>query len=353
MELVILNRTNLEVKDYGYFGSDYEIVLDAVVYQKSKFTINKPNLNAEVGDIVFTRGLPFSYIGIIETISKEDEDLKVSLEVNDFSSIFDIEVTVSSYTGDLCEFLRLLIYKTFINNSDKYQVLPYLNLTKSCAINGSLTYEGTELVSITEVSEMLAKRYGIRYKCSLNIDHEGIIKGINVEITGVTKGMKIRHDLQCIKDLEIVDSNKQGSNKIIFYPNDDNATYKSTITYYLLTDGTITTSSTHSKRIKNVKCMSQFYSDNEYSSLYTKATSELLKSNLEHNIEFKISVDNLVLVPFENINVGDFLEFVTEKKTYSTMVTQLSVKGNLYECSVVLGEYRIKLTDKIKLLEKK
>ena len=45
----------------------------------------------------------------------------------------------------------------------------------------------------------------------------GIIKGINVEITGVTKGMKIRHDLQCIKDLEIVDSNKQGSNKIIFY----------------------------------------------------------------------------------------------------------------------------------------
>ena len=353
MELVILNRTNLEVKDYGYFGSDYEIVLDAVVYQKSKFTINKPNLNAEVGDIVFTRGLPFYYIGIIETISKEDEDLKVSLEVNDFSSIFDIEVTVSSYTGDLCEFLRLLIYKTFINNSDKYQVLPYLNLTKSCAINGSLTYEGTELVSITEVSEMLAKRYGIRYKCSLNIDHEGIIKGINVEITGVTKGMKIRHDLQCIKDLEIVDSNKQGSNKIIFYPNDDNVTYKSTITYYLLTDGTITTSSTHSKRIKNVKCMSQFYSDNEYSSLYTKATSELLKSNLEHNIEFKISVDNLVLVPFENINVGDFLEFVTEKKTYSTMVTQLSVKGNLYECSVVLGEYRIKLTDKIKLLEKK
>ena len=58
-------------------------------------------------------------------------------------------------------------------------------------------------------------------------------------------------------------------------------------------------------------------------------------------------------MPFDNINVGDFLEFVAETKTYSTMVTQLSIKGNLYECSVVLGEYRIKLTDKIKLLEKK
>lgn len=353
MQLVILSRTDLTIKDYGYFGSDYEIVLDAVVYQKSKFIINKEYLNAEVGDIVFTRGLPFSYIGIIDAITKEDEDLKITLEVSDFSSIFDIQVTVSSYSGDLCEFLRQLIYKTFVSNTDKYQALPYLNLTKSCAINGSLTYEGTQLVSITEVSEMLAKRYGIRYKCSLKVSNEGVIEGINVEITNVTKGMKIRHDLKCIKDLEIVDSNKQGCNKIIFYPKDDNTSYKSTVIYYLLTDGSISTSSTHSKRIKNVKCMSQFYSDNEYSSLYTKASSELLKSNLEHNIEFKISVDNLILVPFDNINVGDFLEFVTESKTYSTMVTQLSVKGNLYECSVVLGEYRIKLTDKIKLLEKK
>lgn len=353
MELVVLSRTNLEIKDYGYFGSDYEIVLDAVVYQKSKFIINKANLNAQVGDIVFTKGLPFSYIGIIETITKEEDDLKITLEVNDFSSIFDIKVTVSSYSGDLCEFLRQLIHKTFVSNADKYQVLPYLILTKSCAINGTLTYEETQLVSITEISELLAKRYGIRYKCSLVIDHEGIIEGINVEITGVTKGMKIRHNLPCIKDLEIVDSNKQGSNKIIFYPKDGNATYKSTVTYYLLNDGTISTSSTSSKRIKNVKCISQFYSDNEYSSLYTKASSELLKSNLEHNIEFKISMDNLIIVPFDNINVGDFLEFITEEKTYSTMITQIAVKGNLYECSVTLGEYRIKLTDKIKLLEKK
>ena len=75
MELVVLSRTDLAIKDYGYFGSDYEIVLDAVVYQKSKFIINKANLNAQVGDIVFTKGLPFSYIGIIEAITKEENDL--------------------------------------------------------------------------------------------------------------------------------------------------------------------------------------------------------------------------------------------------------------------------------------
>lgn len=353
MELVVLDRTNLEIKDYGYFGYDYDIVLDSVIYQKSKFIVNKPKLNAEVGDIVFTRGLPFSYIGIIEAISKADEDLKITVDVNDFSSIFDIQVTVNSYTGDLCEFLRQLISKTFIENDDPYQALPYLNLIKSKAIYGSLTYEETTLVSITEISEILSKRYGIRYKCSLNINNNGFIEGINVEVCGVTKGLKIRHDLECINNLEIVDSNKQGTNKIIFYPSDDNVTYKSKVCYYLLNDGTISSTASSSKRIKNVKCISQMFTDSEYSSLYTKASSELLKSNLEHNIEFKIAVDNLILVPFENINVGDFVEFQSEDKTYSTIVTQISVKGNLYECSVVLGDYRIKLTDKIKLLEKK
>ena len=106
-------------------------------------------------------------------------------------------------------------------------------------------------------------------------------------------------------------------------------------------------------RIKKVKSTSQFYSDNEYSSLYTKASTELLKSNLEHNIQFDVTIDNSIIVPFKNFNLGDFVEFITDKKTYSTMVTQIAIKGNLYECSVVLGEYRIKLTDKIKLLEKK
>ena len=352
MELVFLSREDLSVKDFGFFDSDYEIVLDSVVYQKSKFIINKESIKAEVGDIVFTRGLPFLFIGIIDAITNE-ESYKTCVEVNDFSSLFDTKVTVSSYSGDLCEFLKQLITKTFVNNSDKYQNLSYLTITKSCTINGSLTYDETQLVSITEISEMLSKSYGIRFNCSLVIDQNGSIGGIDVEITNVTKGMKIRSNLPCITNLEIVDSNKQSTNKIIFYPKDGNATYKSIQTYYLLNDGTISTSSTSEKRIKKVKSTSQFYSDNEYTSLYTKASTELLKSNLEHNIQFDVTIDNSIIVPFKNFNLGDFVEFITDKKTYSTMVTQISIKGNLYECSVVLGEYRIKLTDKIKLLEKK
>jgi hypothetical protein len=44
---------------------------------------------------------------------------------------------------------------------------------------------------------------------------------------------------------------------------------------------------------------------------------------------------------------------VGDAKTYETMVTQLSFKNGFSSCSVVLGEYRVKLTDKIKLLQRR
>ena len=64
-------------------------------------------------------------------------------------------------------------------------------------------------------------------------------------------------------------------------------------------------------------------------------------------------MSNKVVVPFKDLNVGDFIEFITPNKTYQTMVTQFIFKNNLTQVGVTLGEYRIKLTDKIKLLSRK
>ena len=87
--------------------------------------------------------------------------------------------------------------------------------------------------------------------------------------------------------------------------------------------------------------------------MQTTAQSEMLTSSLEHSITFNLETKNKVVKPFFDINVGDFIEFITPTKTYETMVTQLSFKNNLYEVNVTLGEYRISLTDKIKLLSNK
>ena len=124
MELVILNFRTLEVKDHSYVNEDFEIVVDSVIYQKSKFSIIKSTVNAEIGDVVFVKGLPFFYLGIICGISNE-ETSKTNIEVNDFSALFDIQVPVKTFTGDLCEFLRDLINKAFKSSGDTYQNMPY------------------------------------------------------------------------------------------------------------------------------------------------------------------------------------------------------------------------------------
>ena len=53
---------------------------------------------------------------------------------------------------------------------------------------------------------------------------------------------------------------------------------------------------------------------------------------------------------YMNIN---HIVFITPTKNYNTMITQIAFKNNLYQASLTLGEYRISLTDKIKLLSKK
>lgn len=351
MELIFLNRSTFKIVDYAYVSDDFELIMDSVVYQKSFFVVNKSNINTTIGDIVILRDSTYFYIGIVEAMEVNDK-FQTKIESNDFTSIFDIKVPVNTYSGDVGTYLMNLITYAFKINEDPRQNFSYITISKSTSVQGTLNYNN-ELLSITEVSEVLSKAYGVRFNYSLRLDYEGRIIGINVDIASVTRGLIIKSNLPCITNLKITDSNNQIINKIVFYPKNDNHTYTSPVSYYLLTTGTITTDKNHSDRYQYVKSISSFYSDNEYSTLLTKAQSELLKNNLEHSIEFNINMDNDIIIPFKNLRIGDYVEFITETKVYNTMVTQLSFKGNFYECSLVLGEYRVKLTDKIKLLEKK
>lgn len=352
MELVFLKRSNLAIIDHAIVSDEFTLIMDSVINQKSSFTVNKVNINAEIGDIVILRDTLYFYIGIVEAIERTNE-FQTNIETNDFTSIFDIQIPVTSFSGDVCSFLYNMIFSSFKSNIDPLQNLPYLSLVKSASVTGSLSYDGNELITISSICEVLSKTYGVRLDYSLILDDYGRIIGIKVDIVNVTRGMKIKAKLPCITELQITDSQNQATNKVVFYPKSDNTTHRDNVYYYLLTDGTITTNKNNADRYKYVKSVSELYSDNEYDSLLTKAQSKLLKSNLEHSIEFKINMNNQILVPFVNLKLGDFVEFINGSKTYDTMVTQLSFTGNFYECAVVLGEYRVKLTDKIKLLERK
>ena len=72
MQLIFLNEQDFSIVDYGYCSNDFEIVLDALVPQKSKFTLNKQSLNTKVGDLLLVKEKGYPYIGIVTSIKSED-----------------------------------------------------------------------------------------------------------------------------------------------------------------------------------------------------------------------------------------------------------------------------------------
>ena len=353
MELVFFNREDLSVLDYGYVEKDYQIVIDSVIPQKSTFNVNKTNINAEVGDLMIVKHKTINYIGIILSI-EVDEDKGISkVQTNDFISILDIKVKLKSFTGNLSYYLFTLISDAYLLNYDTHQRIKYLSINRDYQnIQGTLTYEKDTIDSISSVLKTLNKAYsiGLTYKLVYNY---GTITGIELRISYCTSGLILKNNFKGITNLLVSTSGEQSINKVIFEPSDENVTHKSTECYYLLTDGTITNLKDSVGRYKNVKSITKIYKDGDYASLKTTAQTEMLTSSLEHSITFNLRMDNKVAVPFKDFNVGDFIEFITPTKTYQTMVTQISLKNNDYEASVTLGEYRVSLTDKIKLLTKR
>lgn len=352
MELVFLNRTDLSVLDYGYVEKDFQLIIDSVIPQKSSFNVNKININAEVGDLMIVKESKINYIGIILSIQVDEEKGISKVQTNDFISILDIKVKLKSYSGNLSSFLYNLISSAYLNNADNYQKIRYLTIAQDyVTITGSLTYETDTIDSISSVLKTLNKSYSVGLTYNL-LYSNGVINGIELHITSCKRGLILKSNYKGVTDLIVASSGEQSINKVIFEPSDENTTYKTRVCYYLLTDGTITNLPNSAGRYKNVSSVTKIFKDADFASLKTTAQTEMFVSSLEHSITFNIQLDNKVAKPFIDFNVGDFIEFITPTKTYQTMVTQISLK-NLYQAGVTLGEYRVSLTDKIKLLTKR
>jgi hypothetical protein len=53
-----------------------------------------------------------------------------------------------------------------------------------------------------------------------------------------------------------------------------------------------------------------------------------------------------------NFQLGDFVEFRNNDQIYDSVVTSIKFKNGFHQATITLGEYRIKLTEKIQLLNK-
>lgn len=350
MQLVFLDRLNLAYKDYGYVDKDFEIALDLVIIQKSVFTINKAKLNVSVGDIVILKDAPIHYIGIIERLEVADKH-RTTVHVLDFKEMFSIDIPVESYTGDLSLYLENLLVANFKQSSDSLQNLNYLSIERGSSISGELSFELDKIMSLASLMELITKSYGLKLSTEA-VYLRGRVTGIIFRIGEVQRGIKLKNNYQAIQDLVVNDSSSQMVNKLTYYPKAENVLFKQTIVYYLLSSGELTHDMYHPNRYKSVKPKAFYYTDNDYPSLLTKARSEMIASKLDHNITFTIKSDNDVFQPMKNIELGDFVEFINNEQTYDSVVTSIKFSQGFHKAMVTLGEYRIKLTEKIQLINK-
>ncbi len=350
MKLMIFDRSNLAYKDNGYVSDSYEINIDVVLIKRSTFKVNKASINCVVGDIVICRTDTFSYIGVIETI-EENDDSTTLIKTLDFKELFVLEIPANCYTGDLALHIESVINAYYKNNPDQNQNLSYLDVSVETSVFGVLSFDNDSITSVSSLLELISKSYGLNYLTEV-VYLRGRITGIKFRIVSVGSGKVVKNNLACLLDVSVSDSSSQLVNKVIYYPRYENEVYRFTNTYYLLKTGDITTDKDDSNRYTSVMCKSYYYSDDDYPTLETKARSEMITSKLDHNITMKLDMNNKVFIPFNNINIGDYVSFIYGNRIYDTILTSINFKNTLSYATITLGEYRVKLTEKLQLLSK-
>ena len=352
MHLIFLDEQDLSVLDYGYATDDFDIILDALVPQKSKFTVNKQSLKAKVGDLLIVRESGYPYVGIITSIKADDKN-QTKVETKDYLSLLDVDVPLpTSFSGNSAQFIVNLINNTFKYSGDTYQNVSYLETSVEVVKNCSLTYEADTKENILDLVEEFSKTYGIRLEYEVVLAN-GKFSKIRIKVVSAKIGITMKSTLGNITDLNVNDTNEVSLNKVYYIPKAENTQHTSQVIYYLTNDGQVVTTAPALKRIHKVKMKYEFYSDKDYSSLLTKATKALIDSSLEHTITFNFSFITNQIEALNDLKVGAIVVFITESKTYETIVSKMEFKGTFNVAKVTLGEYRLSLTDKLKLFDRR
>lgn len=348
MDLIILDRLDFSYKDHAYISGEFEIIHDIVITQTSYFKINKNSINGSIGDYVYVKH-DNSYFGIIENI--EDEITHLIIKTVDFKEIFKTEVLVKNFSGNVATYLERVIRETYLQNSDKNQNINYLSISVETSRQGAFVFDEDKVMTIYELLDLSNKMYGVYVKHEV-VFLEGKFRGVLIRIVNITTGVKIKADSLNLQDLVVNDSSKESVNKAVYYPKASNLYFKDTVIYYLLTNGEITTNPNHNLRYKKVISKVETYSDNDYLDLKTKVISILSVNKTDHQISFMIEKVNNSLEVLRNLDIGDFVEFIYKGKIYDSIVTGFKYENSLDLVTVILGEFRLKLTEKMQILSK-
>ena len=355
VELIILDGRNFNIKDYT-FSKNNNIIFDSLVQNSSTFNVNKLDLNVSNNDILITRGTTKQYIGIVDSITKNNNVIKIT--TYQFYKKLELAFLGKSQVDIvLGDYLKKIIEDNLIKSNDTLQNITYLEVENKSQIRGAVSLTGNSSTNILNVISQILKAYELVINYNATFTESGQLKGIKILIEDVKKEIIIKEKENFITNAEIVDGKIGAVNKLIFFPNEDNILYKDTLTYYLLNDGTVTTNDQDDKRIVPVVVQSVFYQDADiyYSSsskssdtLLAKAKEKFSSTTFNHYIKFTINKNNLIDI--NELNLGDRVKFISRNgKIYNSIITQLKYSSYSSQVEIELGLNRITLTDKLKM----
>ncbi|MBO6261988.1 MAG: hypothetical protein J6N95_05220 [Bacilli bacterium] len=230
MQLIFLSEQDLSVLDYAYATDDFNIILDALVPQKSKFTLNKQSLNAKVGDLLLVKEKGYPYIGIVTSINSED-DGQTKVESKDYLSLLDVDVPLpTSFSGNSAQFIVNLINNTFKYSGDTYQNVSYLETAIEVVKNCNLTYEADKKENILDLVEEFSKTYGIRLEYEMVLNN-GKFYRIKIKVVSAKIGITMKSSLGTITELNVNDTNEISLNKVYYIPKAENTTHTNQVVY--------------------------------------------------------------------------------------------------------------------------
>ena len=324
--------------------SDKAFADDYLTLKKTLIEIKK--INVARGDYIHVTDFDnnLKYDGIVDDV--ETNKYTCTLSLKPLRSIFDVVVSFDRtylLTGALESFIAAIITAEFIRNADSLQNITGLTVSALSSTTGTTLDLESNIGEFYNIIISALSAYGIVVSVELKPQSKEI--EVTVEKASTT-AVKVEADLDNCIDKNFVIGDSYGAvNKLILY-NQDNES--ETVTYYLHTDGTISTSNTD--RVTPVSCRKEYLPSSDFEDkALAKATQILTPQEYDNLIELTYNIKDK-LVRFENMKIGTVADIYYEGDIYKSIMTGLERSEEIFK--LIFGVVRVDLTDK-QFLEKR
>lgn len=330
-------------------SSSVTIEQDFLAYDS--FTITTPVIACEKGYFIHITTDDNTYIadGVVGDVQPEEK--MQSITIRPLNTLFDAEVFYTPIT-DCISWLATNINSTFMSNADTVQNRPihltYTQAGDDLPLTGYNLHETTNLLSVM-ISAL--KTYGVVVKSRLDLTYSRL----DIEIFQQSATKTLEASLANVLEKSVTIGDSYGStNKAVIRKIkvvDNVTTVISSTSFYLHTDGTIST--TNSDRIVPV-----FYaienleqtddmSNQDWTDQATSRAKEILEpAKYDNEIVLQYDSDDLLATPMA-LEIGTLTTIYLDGESYASILTGKRIEAG--KVTLIFGVTRTELTKQMNM----